>query len=297
VSHTDPYHSRSQEQWEIARRDDPCVWSERTEADGEQLSRDQLTQYAERGFLVRWRLFDTDEVAALKAAADALRADADPTRDDVIAEASSNAIRSVFRVHRDGGVFHRLAADRRLAGTARQILDSDVYIHQSRINFKPGFDGRPFPWHSDFETWHVEDGMPRPRALSASVLLTDNLEQNGPLMVIPGSHQLFVRCVGKTPENHFKSSLVNQTYGVPSRGALIELVERGGIASATGPAGSVIFFDSNLMHGSGGNITPLARNNVFLVFNSVDNAVVDPFGTAHPRPEFLAERQVEPLPR
>jgi ectoine hydroxylase len=288
----DPYDSRTVDRWEIVPRHDPVLWGE---ADGP-LPAEQLASYTENGFVVCWRLFDDDEVAALVDAAAALRESADPSRDDVIVEPSSSAIRSVFRVHRDGGVFERLSVDRRLADVARQILGSDVYVHQSRINYKPGFDGRPFPWHSDFETWHVEDGMPRPRALSASVVLTDNVEQNGPLLVIPGSHRLYVRCVGETPENHFTESLVNQACGVPTRAALVELVDRSGIMSATGPAGSVVFFDSNLMHGSGGNITPLPRNNVFLVYNSTDNAVVAPFGTRPPRPEFLAARRVDAIP-
>jgi hypothetical protein len=47
-----------------------------------------------------------------------------------------------------------------VVGPARQLLGSDVYVHQSRVNFKPGFNGQDFYWHSDFETWHAEDGMP-----------------------------------------------------------------------------------------------------------------------------------------
>jgi ectoine hydroxylase len=49
------------------------------------------------------------------------------------------------------------------------------------------------------------------------------------------------------------------------------------------------------MHGSNGNITPDPRTNVFLVYNSVENAVEAPFGGMPPRPEFLAARRVEPL--
>src|SRR3546814_10756649 len=44
----------------------------------------------------------------------------------------------------------------------------------SRLNYKPGFKGKEFYWHSDFETWHVEDGMPQMRALSMSILLAEN---------------------------------------------------------------------------------------------------------------------------
>lgn len=41
--------------------------------------------------------------------------------------------------------------------------------------------------------------MPRMRSLSCSIVLTDNNEFNGPLMLIPGSQKYFIPCVGRTP--------------------------------------------------------------------------------------------------
>ena len=70
-----------------------------------------------------------------------------------------------------------------------------------------------------------------------------------------------------------------------------ELAGRFGIDCATGPAGSVVFFDCNTMHGSNGNITPSARSNLFYVYNHVDNAVQPPFCEQKPRPAFVAERE------
>jgi ectoine hydroxylase len=159
------------------------------------------------------------------------------------------------------------------------------------MNFKPGFTGKEFYWHSDFETWHVEDGMPRMRCLSCSILLTDNAPHNGPLMLMPGSQRHYVRCVGETPENHYEKSLRKQEIGVPDENSLTELASRFGIDCATGPAGSVVFFDCNTMHGSNGNITPSARSNLFYVYNHVDNAVQAPFCQQAPRPAFVAERE------
>ena len=49
------------------------------------------------------------------------------------------------------------------------------------------------------------------------------------------------------------------------------------------------------MHGSNGNLSPTPRVNVFAVYNSVENAVVDPFCDRRPRPEYLAERTIEPV--
>src|SRR5690606_561112 len=132
-----------------------------------------------------------------------------------------------------------------------------------------------FYWHSDFETWHTADGMPQMRAVSVSINLTENLDSNGSLMIMPGSHRTLVGCVGATPDDHYRESLRAQQYGTPSDEALTDLATRHGIAQLTAPVGSAVFFDSNCMHGSNGNITPFPRRNVFMVFNSVENALVD----------------------
>jgi len=286
----DPYASRVGGAAELVPREDPVVWGGRSGP----LDRAQLEHYDAHGYVVCRSWFSADEARSLLSEAERVAAAADRTREDVILEPEGDAVRSLFRVHREG-MFARLAAEERLAGVARQLLDDDVYIHQSRINFKPAFEGAPFSWHSDFETWHVEDGMPRIRALSASLLLTTNTEHNGPLLVIPGSHRWYVRCAGITPPEHYKTSLRKQQYGSPDRASIAKLAELGGVASVTGPPGTVVFFDSNLMHASAGNITPLARHNIFLVFNSTSNQLQAPCGGLVPRPEFLAERTITAL--
>src|SRR5690606_27264438 len=117
---------------------------------------------------------------------------------------------------------------------------------------------------SDFETWHAEDGMPVPRAVSCSILLTDNHAYNGPLMIMPGSHRTFVSCVGETPADHYRESLREQEIGTPDEESLATLADRHGIAVLTGEAGTAVFFDSNCMHGSPNNISPYPRSNIFL---------------------------------
>jgi hypothetical protein len=116
---------------------------------------------------------------------------ADDSTDDprVIREKRSGAVRSVFQVHRTSPLIAALVRNPVVLDRARQILGSEVYIHQSRINFMPGFTGQGFYWHSDFETWHAEDGLPAPRAVSMSLALSTNFPYNGGLMVIPGSHR------------------------------------------------------------------------------------------------------------
>ena len=291
---TDPYPSRCGEAAAVLPRVDPVVhgiWH-----DAAPITRDQAQRFETDGYLVLESLFTAEEVTALQQASGRLRANAaalDP--ETVIAEPGSQEVRSVFMIHRQDQDMARLAADRRLADVARFILDDEVYIHQSRLNYKPGFAGREFYWHSDFETWHVEDGMPRMRALSMSILLSANDETNGPLMLIPGSHRAFHACAGETPEDNYRRSLRQQDLGVPDDQTLTGLVAEHGIRTATGKPGTVIVFDCNTMHGSNGNITPLPRSNAFFVYNAVSNRLGPPAQDLRPRPEFIAARKAAPV--
>lgn len=290
----DLYPSRVAPEPSLMDRRDPVVHGEATGA----LTRYQRDAYQADGFLALSGFFPLEEVRELQKEGERLRNRDDLRgKEDVITEPESDEIRSIFRVHQRSELFDRVTRDRRILSKVQEILGGDVYIHQSRINYKPGFRGKEFYWHSDFETWHVEDGMPRMRAVSCSIALTPSYEFNGPLMLVPGSHQYFLATVGETPEEHYKESLKKQEIGVPDAEGLEKLIELGGgIEVPKGPAGSVTLFECNTMHGSASNITPFARANLFVVYNSVDNRLVEPFSGQKPRPGYLGEREtVAPL--
>jgi ectoine hydroxylase len=289
---TSPYPTRVSAEPVTIDRPDPVVWG--SAQDGP-LTADQVAGYERDGFLAFDALVGDADLIEIEREIAHLLATVATDDERIITERDGDAVRSIFEVHRLSEAFARLAADPRLAGPARQILGSDVYLHQSRLNLKPGFRGKEFYWHSDFETWHAEDGMPRMRAVSLSLSLTRNEPWNGSLLVIPGSHRRFVGCAGETPDDHYRTSLKAQEYGVPSDEALTRLVEDGGIATITGGPGSAVYFDCNAMHGSNGNITPLPRTNVFFVYNSVENGLVEPYAAPNPRPTFIAAREIQPL--
>lgn len=285
----DLYPSRAGQVRAVRARAHPVVWAEA----GAQspLSAECIAAYERDGFLLLQDVFSSEEVSALQDELEYLRLHAASAGGpQLVLEPGSQALRSIFEVHLLSAVFARLAADRRLLGLAAYLLADEVYLHQSRLNYKPGFHGKEFYWHSDFETWHVEDGMPLPRALSISVSLTDNTAHNGPLLVMPGSHQHYVVCEGETPPDNYQMSLRAQEIGVPDDHSLRVLAAAGGVRDTAGPAGSVLVFDSNLMHGSNSNITHLPRSNVFFVYNAVSNALQAPFCAQAPRPDFIARR-------
>ena len=293
----DYYPTRTSTEPELLERSEPVV---RGGVDDGPLDAAALRAFDDDGVLLLENVFSTNEVRRFQSRLDEMAADPVTRADErTVTELETDEVRSIFEVHRMDQLFAEAASDPRVADVARQLLGSEVYIHQSRINLKPGFAGDGFWWHSDFETWHAEDGLPRMRCLSASITLTDNYPYNGPLLVVPGSHKTFVTTVGETPDDHYKASLKRQQIGTPDHDSLRKVIHGAGdeIRQLTGKAGSVVFFDCNIMHGSASNISPDPRSNVFLVYNSVENAPEEPFAASQHRPEFIAAREVTPLPR
>jgi ectoine hydroxylase len=287
-SQFDFYPTRINSESKIIPRTDPVVYSDSYD----DLSKEQVEFFEKNGYLIFDDLFSSYEVNKLFEELKSLSHDETKKKlPQFILEETHRDVRSIFEIHKISKIYGNLCRDKRILKKVQQLLGSKVYVHQSRVNLKPGFDGKEFYWHSDFETWHSEDGMPNMHAVSCSISLTKNYEFNGPLMVIPGSHKEFVSCSGKTPDEHYKQSLKRQEIGTPDKKILEQMVEKNKIVSAKGDAGSVIIFDCNIMHGSNGNITPYPRSNVFFVYNSIHNKLVEPFCGLNPRPDYIAERE------
>jgi len=292
TQHSDPFPSRLKEPLAPFLRPGPVVHSRNQYRWEGPLDEVSLSKYERDGFLWFEGFFNQERMQPFF---DELKEMAKDRKlnesDQIINDPNTGDIRSVFAMHELSDHFSRLTRDPRILGMVRQLLGSEVYIHQSRINDKFGFEGSGFDWHSDFETWHAEDGMPRMRAVSASLMLTDNNEFNGPLMLIPGSHHYFVPCVGETPDLNWKDSLKAQRLGTPGRHDLAWLAERGGIEAPKGPSGSLLLFECNTLHASNKNMSPWPRSNLFFVYNSVDNKLGQPYAAKHERPEFLGARK------
>lgn len=291
----DLYPTRSVDRPNVIERPDPTVWGDGT---GGPLDAATVQHYDDTGYLTIDQLVTPEELQEMKDELERLSDDPLVRADErTIVEPASQGVRSIFEIHKTSEVFKKIANDPRVVDRARQLLGSDVYIHQSRVNFKPGFEGKEFSWHSDFETWHAEDGMPHTRAVSISISLTRNYSFNGPLMIMPGTHKKFVQCVGRTPEDNYKQSLQMQGPGTPDKKTLEGFADQYGIDVLEGDAGGAIMFDSNCMHASNSNITPFARSNVFIVYNSVENTCGEPFAAPKARPEFAGARDFTPAGR
>ena len=228
-----------------------------------QLREEQRQQFEDQGFLFFPRLFSGDELRVMQTAAARLMQECGS---HVVRCPDSNAVRVAYGAHRSDETFRRLGRHPRIIRPAEQLLDNQVYIHQSRLNPKVAFQGDQWTWHQDFATWHHRDGLQEARALMIAVFLEDSTESNGPLMVIPGSHRHGL--IHEAADDH---QAEGYTLFVISPDVISRLAAEGGIQTQTGAAGSVLICHSNIVHGSSTNITPWPRTIFFLNVAAVDN--------------------------
>ncbi|HZI49486.1 MAG TPA: phytanoyl-CoA dioxygenase family protein [Pyrinomonadaceae bacterium] len=267
-----------------------------------QLTKEQLDFYEEQGYLFITEGFPQAEIEALNAEIPKILAENSKRR---VVEKDGHMIRSVYGSHLHNEIFNILSRHPRIVLPAMRVLESDVYVYQFKINAKASFGGDLWEWHQDFTFWQREDGMPAPRALNAVIFLDEVNEFNGPLYLIPGSHaegaidsladdKPLASEVEPTYESspgwinnltaNLKYALTNEVVG--------RLVAKYGLVAPKGRAGSILFFHSNLVHGSSNNISPFDRKTVIISFNSVQNL---PVTTALPRPEFIVGRDAKPI--
>src|SRR5437879_2635110 len=94
-----------------------------------------LAGYEENGFLTVGELLKPDEVEGYRVELRRLAADEAVRRDArTMIDRGTGELLSIFEVHKVSEVFAELVRDPRLVDRARQILGSDVYVHQSRVN-------------------------------------------------------------------------------------------------------------------------------------------------------------------
>lgn len=229
---------------------------------------DELEQYQRRGFFTRTRVFSEAELESLRDAAERAHQailDAAAAEPDTPVEQIDNqryqvlrgstvkwewrdelrAVRSMEPSHHLDPRLAALIDDPRLWGPARSVLGCEALsLFSDKLNVKrPG--GAPFPWHQESPYWAY--GAERlDRIVSVLCYLDDASEENGCLWVIPGSHAL-----GRLPSLAGRGTLgalytdVRNVPGTPEPVAL--------------PAGSLVVFHRDLVHGSRSNRSAASR--------------------------------------
>lgn len=263
-----------------------------------QLSNEQLQTYIDFGYLFLPNVFSSEEMKVMQAALPSIYAEKTPAK---VVEEDGKTVRIVHGSHTRSEAFKCLSQHPRIVEPVIQILDTPVYIHQFKISAKRAFNGDVWQWHQDYVYYKEEDGIPEPQIVNTVVFLDEVNEFNGPLMFVPGSHKEGSVSVFQLEEQHaqyqdgpeWMSRLTTRLHYVIPDETLERLVQQNGIVAPKGPAGSVILFHPDCVHGSNSNMSPYNRPLAIINYNSVENTPKVPVEDA--RPEFLANLNYTPI--
>ena len=197
--------------------------------------------YDRNGYLVVDAIYSPDEVAAMRAVVAELVGRASGIRDhDSVydLEPSHTAerprvrrIKEPYKVH---PLFRQMAEHPRLVAVLKALIGPDLRLHGGKINIKAAEYGSPVEWHQDWAFYpHTNDDI-----LAIGVMLDDMTEENGPLLIMPGSHK------GPTYDHHADgcfSGAIDPT---------VNPMDVDKAARVTGRAGACSFHHVRAVHGS-----------------------------------------------
>lgn len=234
----------------------------------------QIDSFHRDGYLVVENLLTADEIATLQADFDGWVAE---SRSHAEAWGETQDGRARFDVELDhrpdhpslrrvsspteiSAAYRQVAFTSRMAQVAAQLIGgSGTRFHHSKINSKLPHTATQVKWHQDFLfTPHSNDDV-----VTALLMVSEVTPENGPLTVIPGSHRGPLwshwqdgRFTGAVDDN-----VVGEHCGEP--------------VACFGPAGSVCFMHTRLLHASSPNQTELPRT-LFISVYAAEDAL--PFG-------------------
>lgn len=249
------------------------------------LDASQIAEFDRQGYLFFPNLLDQHEAAVLQRAVPTILSRQGP---EVVRERDDpTTARLAFGAHEYSEPFACLLTLPRILEPVRQLLRDDAYLHQSRLNPKPGFGkGGGWDWHQDYPPWHLIDGMPEPNCIMASIYIDDCTAVTSPLLVVPGSqrHGLL--------DSQLHEDARGRGYALHhiDDATLEGLAAENGIEPLIGPAGSVALIHCNVVHGSANNVSPWRRAIMYLNYNAVGNAC-----TSDERPWYQNNRDFTPL--
>ncbi|MBT3269157.1 hypothetical protein HN371_18580 [Candidatus Poribacteria bacterium] len=222
----------------------------------------QLEFFAENGYLILDAAFDADEVARMRADADAIL---ELTLNSSVANGRRSG-RLDMRSRPDGVVVVRkiqpindlsvcltqVAADERLVGPLAALMGDDPVLMEEKLNYKQplagpvdGIEARvmddSFPVHNDWAYYRAQD---YPQGILSSAVSMDACTlDSGPIRVWPGTHREHI-------EHESMSNGLQVTEG--------SLDFDGGV-DVLAPPGSVMIFHALLVHNSRPNVSGRPR--------------------------------------
>jgi phytanoyl-CoA hydroxylase len=140
-------------------------------------------------------------------------------------------------------VFDRVVKSPSMVSILTALLGPNVRLHGSKLNMKDPEYGSPVEWHQDWAFYpHTNDDL-----LAIGVMLEDITEDNGPLLVLPGTHR------GPVQNHHVDGYFCG---AIDPTSAKLDFSR---MVACPGKAGSCSFHHVRLVHGSAENTSNRPR--------------------------------------
>ena len=227
------------------------------------LTQRQREAYFRDGYILLEKFLDDDLVMRLRAATEEMVERARKvTKSDAVWDLEKGHTAAYPRLRRltspndHHPLFWDYASNSRLTDAVEDLVGPDVKFYHSKLNFKWSKGGEEVKWHQDIPAWPHTNYSP----LTAGTYVYDCGMEQGPLGVVPGSHEgplyeefddkgKWIGCL--RPEDARKVDMAKVVY-------------------LDGPAGSITLHNCRTLHYSAANHSDIARPLLLNVYSAAD---------------------------
>ncbi len=221
----------------------------------------QIEQYNEVGAIVVPDVLGPDEVMQLRRVTDdfvenarGLTGHTDIYDLEDSHSADQPRVRRIKAPHLHHEVYARLARHHGIVAVLRDLWGPDIRFDTAKLNMKSAGFGAAVEWHQDWAFYpHTNDDL-----AAVGVMMDDMQMENGPLLIVPGSHR------GPVFDHHADGvfcGAMDPTRGECDYAAAVPL---------TGRAGSITVHHVRAVHGSAPNTSERDRRLLLFQFRAAD---------------------------
>jgi ectoine hydroxylase-related dioxygenase (phytanoyl-CoA dioxygenase family) len=225
------------------------------------LSKADVERYQHDGVIVVPDVLSAAEVEALRRATDEMiaRARGVTEHDEVYdLEPGHNAslprVRRIKTPHRWHPAYAAMVAHPGIVAVLQALWGPDIRFDVSKLNMKSAGFGSPVEWHQDWAFYpHTNDDL-----AAVGIMIDDIDADNGPMLVLPGSHR------GPVHDHHVDGYFCGAIDPVRTPLAYDQAV------ACTGTAGSITVHHVRAVHGSAPNRSNRSRRFLLHQYRTAD---------------------------
>ena len=226
------------------------------------LNNEQVEGYNEDGYIIVENVLDEELLSKLRKVTDEVTsraADLTESNDIIDLEPGHTKdhpkVRRIKHPHLAHEFYRALCGAACITDLLAPLIGSNIRLRSGgKINMKSAHFGAPVEWHQDWAFYpHTNDDV-----LAAGVLLDDMTLDNGPLMVLPGSHK------GQIYDHHSGGAFCGAIDPTAND------IDFNRAVPLTGKAGSMTIHHARLVHGSEPNNSGGQRRLLLYEYTAAD---------------------------